>query len=770
MRSGGGKLPGGGLGVLVLIVLVVLGAIFGRPGSQEDTPVQPIPQVGQATATQASQAAQAQPTPTRAPSGTTPRPAASGGGDTWTVMLYQDADDKVLEHDIYVDLNEAERVGSTENVNIVAQVDRYQGGFNGDGDWVGTKRFYVTQDDDLNRVGSQEIEDLGEANMADRETLVDFVTWAIENYPADKYMLVMADHGMGWPGGWSDPTSRRAEGSSAPLAGKLHDMLYLNEIADALQEIHDNTGLDKFELVGFDACLMAHLEVFAALEPHARYSVASQETEPALGWAYTSFLSELVANPSMSGADLSQVILDTYISGDQRIVDDQARAEFAGRGQPTGGLFGMLLGDVAGGPTAQQVASQLEQNITLSAVDLSAIPQLMKSVNNFANEMQTVDQKAVAKIRTYTQSFTSIFGSDVPPSYIDLGHFGALFQKAGASGALGDVVNEMLAALDQAVIDETHGPKVPGSTGISIYFPVSQLYRTPEAGPQSYTQLANYFVEDSLWDDFLSFHYTGREFAPETNRAASAEEAVNVRGPGAGGITVSPITLSANTAAPGRPIQMSTHIEGQNVGYVYFFTGFYDSAANSIFTADMDYLESEETEELNGVYYPVWPEDGTFDMEFEWEPLFFVINDGANTATALFQPETYGATPEEAIYSVTGRYTFGDDGETREARLYFSDGILRQVFGFNGEENVGAPAEIIPRAGDSFTIYEKWSDLDAEGNVVGVVYEDGETLTFSDQPFTWEQQDAAVGEYVIGFIVEDLDGNRTQVFAPVTVE
>ena len=60
---------------------------------------------------------------------------------TWLVMLYQDADDKILEQDIYVDLNEAERVGSSDRVHIVAQVDRYPRRLRGDGDWSGTRRY-----------------------------------------------------------------------------------------------------------------------------------------------------------------------------------------------------------------------------------------------------------------------------------------------------------------------------------------------------------------------------------------------------------------------------------------------------------------------------------------------------------------------------------------------------------------------------------------------------------------------------------------------------
>ena len=51
--------------------------------------------------------------------------------------------------------------------------------------------------------------------------------------------------------------------------------------------------MDKFELIGMDACLMSQLEVFTALAPHARYAVVSQETEPSLGWAYATFLGRL---------------------------------------------------------------------------------------------------------------------------------------------------------------------------------------------------------------------------------------------------------------------------------------------------------------------------------------------------------------------------------------------------------------------------------------------------------------------------------------------
>jgi hypothetical protein len=119
---------------------------------------------------------------------------------------------------------------------------------------------------------------------------------------------------------------------------------------------------------------------------------------------------------------------------------------------------------------------------------------------------------------------------------------------------------------------------------------------------------------------------------------------------------------------------------------------------------------------------------------------------------------------------VEGIFTYADGGESRYARLYFSDGLLRQVFGFTGEGGTGAPREIIPQSGDRFTVLDKWLDLDQNGRVAQVARQEGGMLTFGDQMFTWEELDAAPGEYIVGFIVEDLDGNAHQVYERVSVE
>lgn len=688
-------------------------------------------------------------------------PAAAGSsvtpGQTWTIMLYQDADDKVLEQDIFIDFNEAERVGSTDRVNIVAQLDRYVGGFRGDGDWSDTRRFHLQRDNDLDAIHSP-YESIGEVDMSNPQVLFDFVTWAMQNYPADKYVLIMSDHGMGWPGGWTDPEPSSGPRVNVPIARAIGDAMYLQEIDAALQAVRDQTGLDAFELVGMDACLMGHMEVFAALAPHARFAVTSQEVEPAVGWAYTAFLTDLVNNPDVTGRELGQSIVDSYIVEDQRVTDANARAQFVGRS----------------GVSAQQLAAQLEQGVTLAAVDLTQMPAAMEGLNRFALYLQNVDQRAVAKARNYSQSFTSVFGQNVPASYIDLAHFAALLVRETNDEQMRAVVEDMFGAFQNLVVAEKSGAKKPAATGLSIYFPNSQLYGSAAAGPASYVPVTERFSGVSLWDDFLNFHYTGRGFQDTAGTLVVPDRSVAITAPGAGSVSLSPLTVDQASVAPGDAILMSADVDGENLGYIYLFAGFYDRDANSINVIDMDYIDSGDTREVNGIFYPDWGE-GAFTLEFEWEPIVFAINDGTNQALALLEPLVYGATPEQAVYAVDGIYTFLD-GTQRRARALFSNESLLQIVGFQeGDSGEGAnvmpsPREILPEVGDQFTVLERWYDLDNNGQMVNQSFEEGGTLTFGDTLWTYDVLDAPAGEYAIGYIVEDLDGNRVETYTDVTVE
>jgi len=750
--------------VSIIIVIIIAVIIFGvrscgTPSPEDGHSLPTLPSTGSDTG-QISSLDSAAPFVTNYPEITSE--TSTRTDQTWLVMLYQDADDNILEKDIYLDLNEAEKAGASDRVKIVAQVDRYDGAYSGDGDWTDTRCFLISQDDNLGRLASQQVANLGELNMSSSQTLIDFASWAIKSYPADKHVLILSDHGMGWPGGWTDSIPKGSVDTTIPMQARLGDMLYLNEMDDALDQIRANTGLDKFEMIGLDACLMGQVEVFTALEPHARYAVASQEVEPSLGWAYTDFLKALTQNPDMDGAEFSKLIVQGYIEEDQIILDSSARADFLSQGSPLGGLFGQPT-DVS----PQQLAREIGQSSTLTAVDLSKISILNSSLNNLAFIFQKADQKTLAGSRSYAESFTSVFGSQVPPSYIDLGNFLQIVTQNTSNAEITQAADDVLSTIRQAVIAEKHGPQKPGATGVAIYFPNSQLYQNSITGAESYTAIASRFAGKSLWDDFLAYHYSGRKFA-DSDTGAVVPASGSVRAPAAGGISVSPVAASDTEAAPGQPVTLSADISGDNIGHIYLFVGFYDQASNSIFVADQDYLESSKIRQVNGVYYPDWGQ-GDFTLEFVWEPVVFAISDGTTSVPALFKPEDYGRNAEEATYTVDGIYTFADSGQHLEARLYFINGVMRQVFGFTGESEASAPREITPSAGDRFTVREEWLDLDSNGQVSATVFQDGSTLTFGAQMFTWETLDAAAGDYALGFVVADLDGNQQQALTGITV-
>ncbi|MCK9356946.1 MAG: clostripain-related cysteine peptidase [Dehalococcoidia bacterium] len=755
---------GGRSGCSTIVVVIIIAAIylfqnFGGSESDGGSILPPATTPGGYTDGQIANVAPAAGFATNYPAVSEASP--SKAGQTWLVMLYQDADDKVLEEDIYLDLNEAEKAGSSQRVTVVSQIDRYNGAYGGDGNWTGTKRFLINQDSDLGSLGSLEVADVREANMSSGDTLVDYVMWAMDSYPADKYVLILSDHGMGWPGGWTDPAPGGGSDTSTPLQSRLSDHLYLNELDAALGDIRASTGLDKFEVIGLDACLMGQLEVFTALAPHARYAVASEETEPALGWAYTDFLRSLNENPDMGGAELSQAIVQSYIEDDETILDSSARADFLSQGSPFGGLFGS-----AADASPQQLAREIGQTSTLAAVDLSLIDELNGTLNEFAYALQNGDQRMLASGRSYAQNFTSIFGSDVPPSYIDLGNFVQIVRQ-NSGGEIASTADAVLAAIDESVIAEKHGRQKAGATGVAIYFPNSELYGNPLSGAQSYTAIANRFAVTSLWDDFMAFHYSGRKFS-RGDAQLVVPSSSSVQSPAAGGIRVSALDASSLEVAPGGTVTLTADISGENIGHIYLFVGYYDQSSNSIFVADQDYLESAESRLVDGVYYPDWGE-GDFTLRFEWEPVVFGMSDGGTLVPSLFKPEDYGRAAEEAIYAVDGIYTFADSGERLQARLLFIDGVMRQVFGFTGESEASAPREITPVSGDRFTVMEEWLDLNSSGQVTGRSLEEGTILTFGSQMFTWETMDAAAGDYVVGFVVEDLDGNQQQALLQIAV-
>ena len=683
----------------------------------------------------------------------------------WLVMLYQNADDPILEGDIFTDLNEAEWVGSTPAVTIVSQLDRYDGEFAGDGDWTGSKRFLVERDRDLTAIGSRELADLGEVDSGAPETLVDFAVWAMKNYPAKKYALILSDHGAGWVGGWND--SAPEEASS----------LTINEIDQALATILQETKVRQFEFLGFDACLMSEMEVLAGMAPYAHYAVASQETEPALGWAYAKFLGALTTKPAQSGAELAGNIVKSYIVNDMRIVDNAARTNYLAE-----------LG--ADAISAKAMAAQMSEDVTLTAIDLSKITPLMAALNEFAFALTTVDPVAVAKARTYAQSFESVFDPEEPSPYIDLGHFAKLVAEFAESAKVDDALKDLQKAYKAAILAEISGSQRPGASGFSIFFPTPDLLFSvgSEASELSYTGYASRFAGASLWDDFLLFHYTNLDIDPEAvaldlldPKVGAAAELADYAAPllaGNGEITtpgvdtelsMTPLKVSSEEITANETVLLSTQIQGENVGYIYIEVTRYEPETEAYILEDMDFIASDDSEQTDGVVYPAWTNDDLDDFLYEWSPTIYSLSDGVDEAFALFEPEIYGEEQEDTEYVVRGIYTFADSEDKRYALMHF-DGDLnyKYIFGYSDLDGTGAPREITPREGDYFTILEQRYVADDAGEWV-ISEQLGDTLTFYGTPFTVTAYEGYPGEYSLGIIVEDLLGNSIAEYSTVYV-
>ena len=692
---------------------------------------------------------------------------ASGDPGTWLVMLYQDADDETLERDVFLDLNEAEIVGSSDMVTIVSQMDRYDGDFEGDGDWTSTKRFLVTQGNDLETIESEELDDIGETDMSDPQTLVDFVVWAMQTYPAEHYALVMSDHGMGWIGGWTDPD---------PYDGDMS----LKEIDDALSTIVTETGIGQFDFFGFDACLMAQLETMSTIAPYAKYAAASEETEPAMGWAYAAILEDLVNNPGMTGADLANAVVDSYVYEDYRITDEEARVSFIEENYDSGVDM-----------TAEELAADMSIDTTMSAIDLSQIVVLNEAMNELAMALSNTDQSSVAAARSYSLSYTSVFDKGIPDSFIDLGSFIELVVEESGDSDVADAAQTVLDLLNQVVIGEKHGEQRSGSTGLSFYFPNSELYgMTTDEEFVSYTSIADRFATASLWDDFLAYFYTGKSINQDmvdlavldpvaatitqdfsdAIAASAPEEGAEIESPGQGNITISEITASNTELDYLETMTYSADISGTNIGYLYYYVNYYVEEYDAYVMADMGYLSSSESREVGGLVYPDWGE-GEFSIEMEWEPIVYYLSNGVDEAFIALEPETYGETYEEDVYTLYGLYApGGDESKEQEAMIRFDGNFeLKSFWVFTGEDGTGAPREATLKEGDTFSVWELWLEYNPETEYWEYVYYLGDTLAYYGEPFSIVAYDAFAGEYEVGILAEDYDGNITESYIDVTI-
>ena len=344
------------------------------------------------------------------------QPAADGGEESWAIYWYLCGSD--LEGDggfATDDLAELMEVELPENVTVVIQTGGASTWWN---DLIDAEKLqrWVYDSQGLTLVDEQPSASMGEAS-----TLADFLSFANENYPASRKAVLFWNHGGG--------------SVSGAAFDELYDLdsLTLDEMYAAFSAVwQENAAQPPLELIGFDTCLMATVDVAHVFSGLARYMVASEETEPANGWYYTGWAGALAEDPAMDGAALGRIICDTYYEGCQAV--------------------------------------GTEENATLSLVDLTRTGPLLEAYEAFGTEALAAacqDPSFFTQFARVAAKSENYGGNTRQQGYTNMVDLGSMARQ---SADMLDSSAAVLSALDDCVLYQVRGKYRAEATGLSCYY------------------------------------------------------------------------------------------------------------------------------------------------------------------------------------------------------------------------------------------------------------------------------------------------------------
>ena len=356
--------------------------------------------------------------------------------DTWLIYWYICGSNLESEYGAATaDIEEMMKVALPSNVKVIIQA----GGSN---EWKNafvrsgmTNRLLYDSD------GLHELQTTSDADMGSPDTLSSFLRFGKDNFQADHKVFIFWDHG----------------GGSA--FGVCHDertenILSLNSIRDAFASVYDaNEQNPPFEVIGFDACLMATFDTANTLHGYTRYMVASEELEPGNGWEYTGWLSKLVENPAMGGDGLGKAMCDAYYKGCEEAWSEDAA--------------------------------------TLSVVNVTRIPQLKAAYDAFGVEALRASAKEPKKFFSSfgrnAKKTEGYGGNNNEDGYYDMIDIGDLAEKS--LKLLPQTSQNLIDAIDEAVVYQVSGKYRKSGNGISGFYPLDggdqiyNLYAQQEGAP-----------------------------------------------------------------------------------------------------------------------------------------------------------------------------------------------------------------------------------------------------------------------------------------------
>ena len=398
----------------------------------------------------------------------------------WTFMVYM-AGNNSLSGAASADLAEMQKVGSSERLQVMAFVKQAEGP---------PRHIRVGQG------GRDEVEKLpANTDSGEPQTVVDFVRWAARKAPADRYALVLWNHGGGWSpddfdhlyqqvrGVRSKPEANRISSrklSRAVFKKSIRTVLALEspqeraicsddtsghsldtiEVEEVLAQVAKELG-KPLDLLGMDACLMSTLEVAYQVRTHAKAVVGSEELEPGAGWCYDEILGDLAAAPDWDGRELAKAVVKRYVGSYQAIPSDWP--------------------------------------VTQCAIDAAGVDGFTRTLDGLVTALRKRLPGAWSEILR-AQARATGFEFEM----VDLGSFCRSVGAATADAPLKAAAGAVAAALQPGkfVLAEGHlGQKVDGCGGVSIYFP------SPTASKVSPYYKDLIFAKENKWDDFLAAYF-----------------------------------------------------------------------------------------------------------------------------------------------------------------------------------------------------------------------------------------------------------------------
>ena len=384
----------------------------------------------------------------------TPEPNAEAG--TWAIYWYLCGSDLESNGGFATsDLMEMMEVALPENVRVIIQTGGAKTWQNNVVDADILQRYVYDSE------GLTLVDELPPASMGDAATLTDFLRYCKQNYPAEKTAVLFWNHGGG-------------SVSGAAFDERYgYDSLTLDEMQTAFGRVWEaDENNPPLELVGFDTCLMATVDVAGTFAGTARYLVASEEVEPANGWDYTGWLGALAADPAMDGAALGEVICDAYYAGCQAV--------------------------------------GTHSNATLSLTDLTRTGPLLEAYEAFGAEALAAACEdpgffsRFARIAAQSENYGGNTREQGYTNMVDLGHMAR--QSTGLLQTAGDVLN----ALEDCVLYRVSGPYRAESTGLSCYYSyngdLNDLYGYTNVGAgQAFKYFYSYELTGQLDDAGMEY-------------------------------------------------------------------------------------------------------------------------------------------------------------------------------------------------------------------------------------------------------------------------